>query len=165
MSIKDGLLADFDHEMGTTRRLLERLPDDRLAWKPHPRSMTLGGLATHLSNIPHWGNTILNERSFDLASAPPPLAEKTSRAEILASFDDICRQTRAAMDKSDAEYQSPWTLQRAGQQVFSVPRVAAFRSFVLHHVIHHRGQLSLYLRLNDIPVPAIYGPSADEGGT
>jgi uncharacterized damage-inducible protein DinB len=163
MSIKNGLLADFDHEMGTTRRLLERLPDDRLGWKPHPRSMTLGGLATHLSNIPHWGGTILNERSFDMATAAPPQAEKTSRAEILASFDEVCRQARAAMDKTDAEYESPWTLQRGGQQVFSVPRVAAFRSFVLHHLIHHRGQLSLYLRLNDIPVPAIYGPSADEG--
>jgi uncharacterized damage-inducible protein DinB len=163
MSIRDGLLADFDHEMGTTRRLLERLPDDRLSWKPHPRSMTLGGLATHLSSIPQWGGTILNDSAFDLASAPPPLAEKTSRAEIVAGFDDICRQTRAAMDKTDAEYQAVWTLKRGGQQVFSVPRAAAFRSFVLHHIIHHRGQLSLYLRLNDVPVPAIYGPSADEG--
>ena len=163
MSIKDGLLADFDHEMATTRRLLDRLPEDRLGWKPHPRSMTLGGLATHLSNIPHWGGAILNEHSFDLAGAPPPLAEKTSRADILAAFDGVCRQTRASMDRTDAEYQSMWTLQRGGQQVFSVPRVAAFRSFVLHHIIHHRGQLSLYLRLNDVPVPAIYGPSADEG--
>ena len=92
------------------------------------------------------------------------LLQHEAKEQILASFDEICRQTRAAMDKSDAEYQSPWTLQRGAQQVFSVPRVAAFRSFVLHHVIHHRGQLSLYLRLNDIPVPAIYGPSADEGG-
>jgi uncharacterized damage-inducible protein DinB len=149
--------------MGTTRRLLERIPDDRLAWKPHPRSMTLGGLATHLSNIPHWGGTILNEQFFDLAAAPPPLAEKTSRADILAAFDEVCRQTRATLDKTDAEYQSLWTLKRGGQQVFSVPRAAAFRSFVLHHIIHHRGQLSLYLRLNDVPVPAIYGPSADEG--
>jgi len=164
MSIKDGLLADFDHEMGTTRRLLERLPDDRLSWKPHPRSMTLGGLATHLSGIPTWGGTILNEPFFDLAGAPPPVADKTSRAAILASFDEVCRTTRAAMDKTDAEYQGMWTLKRGGQQVFSVPRVAAFRSFVLHHIIHHRGQLSLYLRLNDVPVPAIYGPSADEGG-
>jgi uncharacterized damage-inducible protein DinB len=163
MSIKDGLLADFDHEMGTTRRLLERLPDDRLSWKPHPRSMTLGGLATHLSNIPTWGGAILNEHSFDLAGAPPPLAEKKSRQEILSSFDEVCRNTRATMDKTDAEYQALWTLKRGGQQVFSVPRVAAFRSFVLHHLIHHRGQLSLYLRLNDVPVPAIYGPSADEG--
>jgi len=149
--------------MGTTRRLLERLPDDRLSWKPHAKSMSLGGLATHLSNIPRWAGTILNEPSFDLAGAPPALAEKTSRAEILAAFDDTCRQTRAWMDKTDAEYQSLWTLKRGGQQVFSVPRVAAFRSFVIHHVIHHRGQLSVYLRLNDVSVPAIYGPSADEG--
>jgi uncharacterized damage-inducible protein DinB len=164
MSIKDGLLADFDHEMGTTRRLLERLPDDRLSWKPHPRSMTLGGLATHLSNIPNWGGTILNDPSFDLAGAPPPLAEKTSRAEILAAFDEVCRRTRAMMDRTDAEYQGLWTLKRGGVQMFSVPRVAAFRSFVLHHVIHHRGQLSVYLRMNEVPIPAIYGPSADEGG-
>ncbi|HKB11666.1 MAG TPA: DinB family protein [Vicinamibacterales bacterium] len=163
MSIKDGLLADFDHEMGTTRRLLERLPDDRLSWKPHPRSKTLGGLATHLSSLPTWGGRILNEPFFDLAAAPPPLADKTSRVEILSGFDEVCRATRAAMDKTDAEYQSLWTLKRGAQQVFSVPRVAAFRSFVLHHMIHHRGQLSLYLRLNDVPVPAIYGPSADEG--
>src|SRR3954465_5207415 len=163
MSIRDGLLADFDHEMATTRRLFERLPDDRLGWKPHPRAMTLGGAATPPRSIPHWGGTILNERSFDLAGAPPPLADKSSRAEILASFDEVCGQTRPAMDKTDAEYQPLWTLQRGGQQGFSVPRVAAFRSFVLHHVIHHRGQLSLYLRLNDVPVPAIYGPSADEG--
>ena len=164
MTIKDGLLADFDHEMGTTRRLLERLPDDRLGWRPHPRSMTLGGLATHLSTIPSWGGRILNDASFDLVGAPPPAAEKASRADILSAFDAVCRETRAAMDKTDGEYQSPWTLMRGGHQVFSVPRAAAFRSFVLHHVIHHRGQLSLYLRLNDVPVPAIYGPSADEGG-
>jgi len=149
--------------MGTTRRLLERLPDDRLSWKPHPRSMTLGGLATHVSNIPNWGGIILNEASFDLATAPPPRTEKTSRADILAEFDGVCQRTRASMDKSDGEYQSLWTLKRGGQQVFSVPRVAAFRSFVLHHIIHHRGQLSVYLRMNDVPVPAIYGPSADEG--
>ena len=164
MALKDGLLADYDHEMGTTRKLLDRLPDDRLSWKPHPRSMSLGGLATHLSNIPRWGATILNDASFDLAAAPPDMQEKTSRAEILAAFDDTCRLTRGWMAAmSDAELQSPWTLLRGGQQVFSVPRIAAFRSFVLHHVIHHRGQLSVYLRLNDVPVPAIYGPSADEG--
>ena len=164
MAIKDGLLTDYDHEMGTTRKLLERLPDDKLSWKPHARSMSLGGLATHLTNIPVWAGTILNEPSFDLAVVPPNQPEKTSRAEILASFDETRVRTRAWMDKTDAEYQSAWTLKRGGQQVFSVPRVAAFRNFVLHHIIHHRGQLSVYLRLNDVPVPAIYGPSADEGG-
>ena len=163
MAIKDGLLADFDHEMGTTRKLLERLPEDKLAWKPHAKSMTMGGLATHLSNIPRWAGTILNEASFDLAAAPPHLQEKTSLADILESFDRTRAQTRSWMDKTDAEYVSPWALKRGGQEMFTVPRVAAFRSFVLHHIIHHRGQLSVYLRLNDVPVPAIYGPSADEG--
>jgi uncharacterized damage-inducible protein DinB len=163
MAIKDALLADYDHEMGTTRRLLERLPEDKLSWKPHEKSMTLGGLATHLTTIPLWAGAILNEPFFDLAAAPPNQAEKTSRAEILAAFDETRVRTRGWMDKSDAEYNAAWTLKRAGQQIFSVPRVAAFRSFVLHHLIHHRGQLSVYLRINDVPVPAIYGPSADEG--
>jgi uncharacterized damage-inducible protein DinB len=149
--------------MATTRRLLERLPDDRLDWRPHPRARTIGELASHLSSLPLWGSTILSDASFDLAAAAAPTAASGSRATILASFDEACRQTRAAMDKSDSDYQALWTLKRAGQQMFSVPRVAAFRSFVLHHLIHHRGQLSLCLRLLDIPVPAIYGPSADEG--
>ena len=163
MAIKDALLADYDHEMGTTRRLLERLPDDKLAWKPHDKSMSLGGLATHLGHIPQWAGTILNEPFFDLAEAPP-----TGRgADVTRRHPRLLRRararTRAWMDKSDGEYNALWTLKRGGQQVFSVPRVSAFRSFVLHHIIHHRGQLSVYLRLNDVAVPAIYGPSADEG--
>jgi uncharacterized damage-inducible protein DinB len=162
MSLKDGLLAEFDHEMATTRKLLERLPEDRLAWKPHEKSMSFGGLATHLGNIPQWAGTILNEPGFDLATAPPNLAEKGSRAEILTAFDESARRTRAALDKTDAEYLSFWTLKRGGQEMFSMPRVAAFRTFVLYHIVHHRGQLSVYLRLNNIPVPAIYGPTADE---
>ena len=163
MAIKDGLVAEYDHEMGTTRKLLERVPEAQLSWKPHERSMSLGGLATHLANIPHWAGIILNEPFFDLASAPPSLEAKTSRGEILDVFDESTRQARASMDKSDAEYMAPWVLKRAGQEMFSMPRIAAFRSFVLNHIIHHRGQLSVYLRLNNVPVPAIYGPSADEG--
>ena len=163
MMIKDQLLAEYDHEMGTTRKLLERVPETELAWKPHERSMTLGGLATHLATIPHWAGTILNEPFFDLAGGPPNVEAKTSRAEILTIFDESTRQARAAMDKSDAEYMARWALKRAGQEMFSMPRVAAFRSFILNHIIHHRGQLSVYLRLTNVPVPAIYGPSADEG--
>ena len=162
MAIKDGLLAEFDHEMGTTRKLLDRLTDEKLSWKPHDKSMSLGGLGTHLANLPRWGDVILNDTSFDLASAPPNVAEKTSRAEILAAFDTAVRATRGALDKTDAELVAPWTLKRGGQQIFSLPRVAAFRTFILYHSVHHRGQLSVYLRLNGIPVPAIYGPSADE---
>jgi uncharacterized damage-inducible protein DinB len=163
MGIRDALLADYDHEMGTTRRLLERLPDDKLSWKPHEKSMSLGGLATHLGNIPNWAGSILNDAFFDLATAPPNLPEASSRAAILAAFDETRARARGWMDKTDAEYNAMWTLKRGGQQMFSLPRVAAFRSFVLHHVIHHRGQLSVYLRLIGVPVPAIYGPSADEG--
>jgi uncharacterized damage-inducible protein DinB len=162
MAIKDGLLADFDHEMGTTRKLLDRLSDDRFSWKPHEKSMTLGGLATHLANIPYWGELILNHPSIDLATIPPNQEEKRSRAAVLADFDDKVRRTRELLDQTDAQLGAPWTLTRGGQEMFTAPRVAAFRSFVLHHIIHHRGQLSVYLRLNDVPVPAIYGPSADE---
>jgi uncharacterized damage-inducible protein DinB len=163
MAIREGLLAEFDHELGTTRKLLERLPDGKLSWKPHARSMSLGSLATHLANLPYWGTTILNEAFFDVANGPPGLQEKTSRAEILAAFDDNTRKTRAALDKSDGELMAPWSLKRGEHEMFSMPRAAAFRTFVLYHIVHHRGQLSVYLRLNDVPVPAIYGPSADEG--
>ena len=163
--IKEGLLAEFDHEVATTRRLLERLPDEpeRLAWKPHPKSMSLGGLATHLSNLPVWGGSILSASFFDLGTLPPNVQEKTSRREILAAFDENSRQTRAAMDRTDAEYLDRWTLKRGDQEMFSMPKIAAFRTFLMYHLVHHRGQLSVYLRLNDIPVPAIYGPTADEG--
>ena len=163
MGVKEALLAEYDHEMGTTRKLLERLPEDKLTWKPHEKSMSLGGLATHLGNLPNWADRILNELSFDLAAAPPNLEAKTSRDEIVKFFDESTRKARAAMDKSDAEYQARWTLARSGQEMFSMPRVAAFRSFVLNHIIHHRGQLSVYLRLNNVPVPPMYGPTADEG--
>ena len=163
--IKDSLLAEYDHEVATTRRLLERLPDEqsKLAWKPHVKSMSLGGLATHIANLPTWGVTILNASSFDLAALPPNAEARGSRAEIVAAFDGNAKQTRNWMDRTDAEYLDRWTLRRGGQELFSLPRVAAFRNFVMHHLIHHRGQLSVYLRLNDIPVPAMYGPTADEG--
>jgi uncharacterized damage-inducible protein DinB len=163
MAIKDGLLAEFDHETGTTRKLLERVPDDKLSWKPHERSMSMAGLATHLSNLPRWGGIILNELSFDLANAPPRLEEKSSSAEILEAFDALTRQTRSALDKTDGELLVPWSLRRGTQEVFTMPRVAAFRTFVLYHMVHHRGQLSVYFRMNNVAVPAIYGPSADEG--
>jgi uncharacterized damage-inducible protein DinB len=163
MAIKDGLLADFDHEMATTRKLLDRVPDDQWRWKPHAKSMTLGALATHLATIPFWGEMILTQDSVDLMTLPPNRAELPSHLDAIADFDAKVRRTRAAMDRTDAELTAPWTLKRGGQQMFTAPRIAAVRSFVLHHIIHHRGQLSVYLRLLDVPVPSIYGPSADEG--
>jgi uncharacterized damage-inducible protein DinB len=162
MSLKDTLLADYDHEMASTRRLLDRLIDDRLTWSPHPTSMSLAGLATHLSNIPTWSGPILASSSFDLSEVPPPLSPLTSRSAILTFFDRATATARLDMDRSDAEYAAFWSLKRGGVELFTMPRMAAFRTFVLHHTIHHRGQLSVYLRMLGIPVPAIYGPSADE---
>jgi uncharacterized damage-inducible protein DinB len=163
MPLKDTLLTEFDHEMGTTRRLLERIPDDKFDWKPHDKSMSLGGLATHLSNLPNWGTTILNDASYDLAAGPPHLTAAASRVDVLAHFDAATATTRTALDKSDSELAAQWKLKRGDQEMFSLPRAAAFRTFVLYHVVHHRGQLSVYLRLNDVSVPSIYGPTADEG--
>jgi uncharacterized damage-inducible protein DinB len=164
MPLKDGLLAEYDHEMATTRKLIERIPEDKMAWKPHARSMSLGALARHVSQLPHWGDAILNHPLFDLVDAPPPNIDgPRTRDEILTEFEQCARATRASLDKSDSELTAPWTLKRSGQEIFTMPRIAAFRSFVLYHMVHHRGQLSVYLRLNEIPVPAIYGPSADEG--
>ena len=163
MALKDGVLAEFDHEMATTRKLLERLPDDKLSWKPHEKSMSLGGLGTHLGNIPNWGHIILNEPSFDLAAAPPRLEALATRSDILSLFDAAAGRARASLDKRDDELLAVWSLKQNGREMFSMPRVAAFRTFVIYHTVHHRGQLSVYLRLNDVPVPAIYGPSADEG--
>ena len=114
--MKDALLAEYDHEIATTRKLLERLPDDKLTWKPHVKSMSLGGLGTHLANLPLWAGTILNDTRFDLARLPPNLAEKTSRADILAAFDESTKRARGWMDKTDAELLARWTLlaRRAG---------------------------------------------------
>ena len=163
MGIKEGLIAEFDHEVASTRRLLERVPEDRLAWKPHVKSMSLGGLAQHVANLPSWGATILDQTMFDLADAPAHLAEPQSRAEVLQRFETSAASARKALDKTDAELMVPWTLKRGGQEMFTMPRIAAFRSFVMSHLIHHRGQLTVYMRINDVPLPSIYGPSADEG--
>jgi uncharacterized damage-inducible protein DinB len=157
------MLAEYDHEVATTRKLIERVPDEKLTWKPHEKSMSFGGLAQHIASLPSWGAHILDAESFDLVDAPPPPGEPVSRADVLKRFETTTATARKSLDKTDGELMVPWTLKRAGQQIFTMPRSAAFRSFVLNHLIHHRGQLSVYLRLNDIPVPAIYGPSADEG--
>jgi uncharacterized damage-inducible protein DinB len=161
--VKEALLAEYDHEMAITRRLLERLPDDRLAWKPHDKSLSLGGLATHLANLPTWAAAIMDAPSFDLGTAPPSREALSSCSAVLAAFDASGAKARASLDATDAAYGVMWTLARDGREIFSMPRINALRSFVLSHVIHHRGQLSVYLRLNNVPVPAIYGPSADEG--
>ncbi len=166
MRINASLLPEFDHEMTTTRKTLERVPDDKLDWKPHEKSMTMGSLATHLSNIPTWAMHAINGDSFDMApkDGPPPRVQPAnSRHEVLERFDESVRAARAAIEgASDENLMGSWSLLSGGHTVLTLPRIAVLRSFVMSHMIHHRGQLSVYLRLNDIPVPSIYGPSADE---
>jgi uncharacterized damage-inducible protein DinB len=166
MSYADTILPEFDQEMASTRKVLERVPDDKLDWKAHPKSQSIGWNAGHLANIPTWATITLTQSSFDLAppGQPPPRAEPLkSRAEILATFDKNVAEARQALAAaSNEEFAQPWSLKKGGQTMFTLPRSAVIRTFVLSHMIHHRAHLLVYLRLNDIPVPGMYGPSADE---
>jgi uncharacterized damage-inducible protein DinB len=162
MPLVDALLPEFDHEMAVTRKLLERVPEDKLAWKPHPKSMALGPLAQHVATIPMWGSMTLNRTELDLGGSQP-LPAMTTRAELLNAFDQNVRDTRAALvGRGDAELMAAWTLKNSGKTIFSMPRAAVWRGFVMSHHIHHRAQLAVYLRMNDVPIPSMYGPSADE---
>lgn len=163
MPLNQALLPEFDHEMANTRKSLERIPDGKFDWKPHAKSMTLGGLATHLSTINHWADAIVGQDSFDVSNAPPPL-ELKSRAAVLEAFDTNTASARKAIaGATDEQLMKPWSLKKDGTAIFTLPRIGVLRSFILNHTIHHRAQFGVYLRLNDVPVPSIYGPSADEG--
>jgi uncharacterized damage-inducible protein DinB len=167
MPIVDALLPEFDHEVATTRKLLERLPNDDLGWKPQEKSMTLGALATHVANIgTFWCTQTMNAPHYDAGGAGDPEARldpAASREALLQNFDVKIKEARTAIaSKTDAEMMAPWTLKSGGHEIFTMPRVVVFRSFVMNHMIHHRGQLSVYLRLRNVPLPSIYGPSADE---
>ncbi|MGH9417345.1 MAG: DinB family protein [Terriglobales bacterium] len=166
MPMSQGLLGEFTHEMEVTRKYLERLPEEHFGWRPHPKSRPLGALAHHISQIPSYVERRLNTESFDFGlagQAPPPAAPQASRQQLLDNFDRNVAQAKEALGAAtDEQLQHPWTLLRAGKAIFTVPRAAVLRSMVLSHLIHHRAQLGVYLRMHDIPVPATYGPSADE---
>lgn len=162
MALVDSLLPEFDHEMTTTRKLLERVPEDRLSWKPHPKSFSLGELATHLTELAMWGEATLQRSEVNLAEGGTRVPA-ASRAELLANFDKNVESTRKQLTgKTDAEFMAPWSLKRGDHTIFSMPKALVWRSFVLNHLIHHRGQLSVYLRMQDVAIPSMYGPSADE---
>ena len=166
MGLSEALLPEFDQEMATTRKTLERVPEEKFDWKPHEKSTTLGGLATHLANLPSWVGHTIDKEELDMAPpGQPPLRIEPARTrdEVLAAFDRNVAAARAALaGASDERLLGPWTLLQGGNKVLTLPRAAVLRSFVLSHSIHHRAQLGVYLRLNDIPVPSVYGPSADE---
>lgn len=168
MAIGAMYLPEFEVEMAGTRKTLERVPDDKFDWRAHKKSYSLGEIATHLANLPTWAGITLNQDSFDVS--PPDgsstkIEQAKSTKEVLANFDKNVADAKAAIAAaSDEVFMQNWTLLAGGQELFTMPKTAVLRSFVLNHMIHHRAQLGVYLRLNDIPVPAIYGPSADEEG-
>lgn len=168
MSLAQSMLPEFDQEMANTRKVLERVPDGKFTWKPHAKSWDLGGLATHVATLPHWTTITLNQDKLDVAPPGGPPAKNppaTSRAELLSRFDEVSREARASLAAAaDGTMTAPWTLLAGGNEVFTMPRAAVLRSFVMNHLIHHRAQLGMYLRLNDVPLPSLYGPTADEPG-
>jgi uncharacterized damage-inducible protein DinB len=168
MAINQALLPEFDHEMANTRKTLERIPEDKFGWKPHEKSMTLGRLSGHIAELPGWVAFTIKQDSLDIApvGAPPQQGVTAkSRQEALDMFDAKVAEARAAIaGASDEQLMKPWSLLSGGKSIMTMPKIAVLRGFVMNHTIHHRAQLGVYLRLNDIPVPSIYGPSADERG-
>lgn len=166
MSFSEMLLPELDHEMANTRKTLERVPDDKFGWKPHAKSMSMGDLATHLANLPTWTNITINQEKFDMAPPDAPAPKNTpanSRQEILERFDKNVAAARAVLAAaSDELLLKPWSFLVGGKVIFTMPRLTVLRNLVMNHNVHHRAQLGVYLRLNDISVPAVYGPSADE---
>lgn len=161
MSISESILPEFDHEMANTRRSLERVPENRFDWQPHKKSYTMRQLASHVANIPSWTPPVLKQVSGD--GTIFTIHEANSTKELLAMFDKNAADARAAIaSMSDAEFMKPWSLMFDGKAIFTQPKFGVLRGFILSHLVHHRAQLGVYLRLNDVPVPAIYGPSADE---
>ena len=166
MTIGESMLPEFDQEAAGTRRTLERVPEDRFDWKPHPKSGSMVWLAGHLANVPSWAVLTVNQDSLDLMPGgkrldPPPRPAHV--AELVATFDGHVAAARAAIaGASDADLLASWSLLQNGVTVMKMPKLAVLRSFVFNHLIHHRAQLGVYLRLNDVPVPSLYGPSADE---
>jgi len=161
MPIIDSILMELDQEAATTRRVLERVPEASLAWKPHEKSMSLGQLALHVATTPGGVAEIVKNDSFEIPGFSQPAA--TSKAELLTALENGIAQAKGILGKmDDATLNAPWILKRGNHVILNLPRVAIIRSILLNHWYHHRGQLSVYLRLLDVPVPSIYGPSADE---
>lgn len=160
MSISEKLLPEFDQEMAATRRVLERVPSDKADWKPHPKSFSMAHLAQLLSWMPGWITNAVQQTALELGSFGGYSNKKTD--ELLTAFDMHVKEARAAIAAAkDSDYDVMWSLKRGPMVLMSLPRGAVVRQ-TISHLSHHRGQMTVYLRLNDIPVPSIYGPTADE---
>ena len=164
MPVIDALLPEFDREMGLTRRLLERVPDGQFEWRPHPTSVNLGRLAEHLTEMPLWATITMTRDGIDMTTPrPPDYHSPDTKAAVLAQFDTHLKAGRANLvGKTDPEFMAPWTLKAGGKEMFTMPKIVVMRNFVMNHMVHHRGQFSVYLRMLGVAVPSIYGPSGDE---
>ena len=166
MTMAEFLVGEFNHESGSTRKVLERVPEQQVDWAPHPKSKSLGELANHIAGIPVWVGRILNSTEYDFLApgAPTPgIRPWESKSALLAKHDKNVADARAIIAKtSDAQFLENFSLKRGGEIMFTMPRIAVLRSMVYSHTIHHRGQLTVYLRLKEVPLPGIYGPTADE---
>lgn len=163
MKFSESLLPEFDEEMKHTRDLLERVPDNLFSYQPHPKSMTLGRLAGHVAELAGWGMTTIETDLLELDPSTFKPWSPTSRSEILQTFDANVAKARAAIAATpDEKWRQIWTMKFAGNTIMSLPRSAVMRSVVMNHLIHHRAQLGVFLRLNNIEIPGMYGPSADE---
>jgi uncharacterized damage-inducible protein DinB len=163
MAIKDALIAELKHESSNTRKMLERVPDNNLLWKPHEKSFTIGRLATHIAQTPIWISRIINHDEFDFAKQPRTSDVAANNAELMKIFEDTLSENIAVLDSAtDDVMNTPYTFRRGEQIFFTLPKKVVIRNFAFNHLIHHRGQLSVYLRLLNIAVPGMYGPSADE---
>jgi uncharacterized damage-inducible protein DinB len=163
MPIRDMLLPEFDQEMANTRKMLERVPENRFDYQPHPKSMTLGRLAGHIADLPGWAVHAMQLEVLELDPKKLTPFLPKSRKELLDTFDKHVREGRVAIAAAtDEQLAVLWTLKASGKTILILPRIAVLRGVVMNHVIHHRAQMSVYLRLNEVEVPGMYGPSADE---
>lgn len=166
MSYAASILPEFDEEMASTRKVIERIPEGKYAWRAHEKSNTLGWNANHLTEIPSWVEGTIQGTEWDFSPPGGPAyltPSLTTSAEVLAMFDANVTAARKAIEgASDADMTVPWTLKFQGETIFTMPRGDVLRRFVLNHIIHHRAITCVYLRLNDVPVPGMYGPSGDE---
>lgn len=163
MTIIEALLTEFDREAKGTRALLERVPVAKGEWTPHPKSRTLLQLATHVADIPGMATRILTTAEWDGGAPRPERPPVTEVAHLLARFDEHAGAARAALaGTSEADLAAPWTFRFRDRVMFTLPRMVAIRNMCLNHLVHHRGQLTVYLRLQDVPLPSLYGPTADE---
>ncbi|GAK60591.1 DinB protein [Candidatus Vecturithrix granuli] len=163
MSLLDPIIAELQHEAVTTRKLFERVPDEQFDWQPHQKSMSVRNLTNHIAQIYNWCGYIVNQDELDIATAQFERKMAGTTQELLALFDENVANAVALLKKQDEQHVlKTWTFRNGAQVMFALPRMAVIRTMVLNHGIHHRGQFSVYLRLLNIPLPPMYGPTADE---